>query len=872
MLNNIKLNKDNPLFLIYFVVSFLPLFGGVFQQESFSVFMGWFFVVCALASVFFILKRKEDKRHFIVVCFMFIVAFSYLFIRQGGVYWNIIWAIPVLMSALVCFKFVSIENAIVISIFLMSLISHSVPAIYTDMIEEIDPYYHYKWGNQIYEEGIMPEWDFKTYPKDGGISRSNMPFSNPLAMAVLGKILFFAGYGFHEAAVLFPALMAGLSCVIAFFMIKEIFKGKKMVTAAATFAVFALMFSLAWSTKAHATDCEDEAFGGFMLFSTIFMYFLAINRKSIWVAILGAFVFGALAVAWDGHRLITLVVGLSIAMYSIFGVFNKKRAFYLLKYYAIMFIGGNFLWRIVLHEAPYGFNMSLPHGIEFAAISLAIISVIINEFILTGFNGLLDTKKKKVFVLVGVSFVVAVFIIPNAWYYFYKVGFVDVGQSSVVFKTIAEQNPFASSISQYLSRISLVLGPAAILTIIAIIPMFIYSFKKMDFGTMFFICWAAPMLWGLYFKSQYMFLASLPVVLASSFVVIFLDREEFNIGEFYVIPLVLVVSVGLMYTPIGYYVIGYDTNMIFFNVASYDRIGWENALQYLATTPENTAILTWWDYGHWITAVSKRHVLIDNLQRDHWQIQDVARFFMMETDEEDAFSIVDGFQDAYYIEPLASVYNEPVGLDYVAIDWTMVGKSGAMRFIATGNLTTQEDGDYGTYTQCSFSPQYSNTDGVPVADLSGKFEVVKTLVFPCTQNKDGLAGVIFDLTKDELRTSVMTINNERIAWDVWAKSKDASLMGIRPIDQIFGVSLQYKDRLNIIPPTYKTIVYASGDFENFMLARMYFAKYIDNYKEIGLADVEWSGVSDYYEEYKEFDDGYVRILKIKNRRDNDVSI
>lgn len=866
MLNNIKLYKDNPLLLIYFVVAIMPFLAGYIPADIVSVFMGAVFCSCAVISSFFILKRKEDKMHFSVVFFMLLISFIYFYSRQGSIFWTFIFNVPLIMSAFASFKFVKIETAVVVSLFLISLMAHSVPATYTDMIEEIDPYYHYKWGNQIYADGVMPEMDWKTYPKLGGISRSQMPFANPLAMAVLGRIIDLFGYGFHQAAILFPALMAGLSAIVAFFMIKEIFKDKKMVMAAATFATMALILSLAWSTKAHATDCEDDVFGGFMLMATIFMYFVSVNNRSFRLALVGALIFGVFATAWDGHRLLTLVVGLSIAMYSVFGVLRKKRSFYLLKYYLIMFIGGNIVWRVVLHDGPrFGFGMLPMHGIELAAFALAFVAVAFNDFILTGFGGRLTTKRDKTIALIIACVIIVVVIVPNAWYYFYKVGFVDVGQSSVVFKTIAEQHAFASSISGYISRLSLVLGPASILTILGLIPMLLYAFRKMHFGTMFMFCWALPMLWGLYFKSQYMFVASIPIILASSFFVLLIDKKELDIGEFYIIPLVLTVCVGLLYTPIGYYLVGYDINMIFFNVASYERVGWENALQYLGTTPENTAIVTWWDYGHWITAVSKRHVLIDNLQHDHFQIQDVAKFFMKETDEKEAFDIIGDFQSYYYKEPLVSLYDEPVNIDYIVVDWTMIGKSGAMRFIATGNLTTQEDGEYGTYTQCTFSPKFSQTDGSIQSMGDGSFKNVRTLVFPCSQNLDGIAGVAVKLYDERLEVTAITNGGEQVPWETWAKSKDASLMGVKSLSEILGVSVKYKDSLNQVPPTYKTLVYASGEFENFMLARLYFSKNIETYKAVGMADVEWSNTSEYFEEHRDFDDSYVKIWRIKER-------
>ena len=863
MLAKLKELSGNPLSVVYLVLAVLPFIAGFFPESNIAVVMGGFYGFCALLGGFFVIKRGESKKHFIPLVIIALISLTYYFPHQGSVYWPIAWSFPMVFSALWAFGLMRGQAAFVISMFLMSAFIHVVPALLTDMIEEIDPYYHYKWGVSIYEEGVMPEHDYKTYPLLGGISRSYMPFANPLIMAMFGMVFENVGMAYHQAAILMPALMAGLAIVAAFFLLKEIYYKKENATKAAMLGAFVLMLSLAWSTKAHATDCEDEAFGGFIMLATMYLFMAAVNRDSLKLSIVGGLLFGVFVTAWDGHRLMSLVVCGAIALYSIIGVFQNKRSWMYLKHYGLMVLIGNIMWRAVLHPGPeMGFAILVPHGIELASFTLAIIAVAFNTFMLKDFGGFLSVKKNKTIALLVAAVVIGVVVVPNVWYHFYKVGVTDVGQASVVFKTIAEQHPFASSMTEYVKKLSSVLGPGTLITLMCLLPMVYLAVRKNDFGLLLLLCWIAPMLWGLYYKSQYMFVASIPLALGASFAGLFMMKTLKDSEGFAIIPTLVVLAVMVTYTPVGYMVFDYNVNMIFYNIASYDRTGWESTLQYLGAKPDNTAVLTWWDYGHWLTAVSRKHVLIDNLQYDHWEIQDVAEFFMEETNEDDAFDILKKYQDKYREEPFTGLYENGVDLKYVAIDWTMIGKSGAMHFIASGNLTTQEDGDYGAYTICSFAPQYSQLEGRVIPQAGGTFEQERILIFACSGNRDNVGGIALHLLTDSIRAEVVDGHGQRIDWGVWSKSKDASLMGVKTFNEIIGASIQYADSIDRIPPTYRTFVYASGDFENYMLARLYLGETIDSFKEAGLADVEWGPELKHFIPDRSFEEGYVKTWRI----------
>jgi hypothetical protein len=846
---------NNPILAIYLILALLPIFSITVGNNILAVL----YAISGGLCVYLAYKRRDIKLNIIPILMLLCMAvFYYTPDKVGNVYWPVAFGLGLFFTALWSARFIDYEVAFVLGIFFVSTFIHVVPALITDMIEEIDPYYDYKWGDLITLDGVIPVHDWKTYPLLGGLDRSLMPFGNSVAMAMYGRIFTLVGMGYHQSAILLSGLMGGLAAVAAYFLIKELLYNRQNAKLAAMFGVLVLILSVAWSTKTHATDSENDSFGGFIMLFTLYIYMYALNRGNFMLAVVGGgMMFGWFTTLWDGYRLFVMFVCFAIAMMAFVGIFQKKSSLKYLTYFVGMWIVGNILWRLILHQPGEIFGLVAPRGIEVASLALAIFAGGLNEYFI---NYRRKISKKTELVVVGVMVCILILVWPYAWYHFYKVGFIDVGQASVVFKTIAEQAPFADSVGAYFTNLISMMGVAAIYSLFAI-PILIYLiYREFDFGSAIMLSWLGPLAWGLYFKAQYSFIASIPFALASSWIVLYVMTSKNDESGLKILPTIMVVFGVLFYTPLNAYIFSYDSSYIFYNVATYDRMGWEGALQYFKTLPENTAIVTWWDYGHWITAVSKRYVLIDNLQRDHWEIQDVARFFMRAETEEEAFKIIEKYQAAYHSEPFTSHLGN-VELSEVAIDWTMIGKSGAMRFIATGNLTDQSDGEYDSYAQCGFAPQYSNVNGSLIAGDGGQFLMAKTLIYACSYNKDGLGGLEFKITDKSMSVMAISQDGQRVPWSTWMNSYDASLFGVKSPNDILGVCIKYPDRLNNIPPSYTNFVYSSKRFNNFMLARLYFGENIGAFKAAGLSKVNWTQLKHFTKD-KSFEEGFVETWKI----------
>ena len=61
---------------------------------------------------------------------------------------------------------------------------------------------------------------------------------------------------------------------------------------------------------------------------------------------------------------------------------------------------------------------------------------------------------------------------------------------------------------------------------------------------------------------------------------------------------------------------------------------WKESLEWIKlNTPSDSIILSWWDYGYWITTISERTTVVDNATIDSKQIQKVANILLSSPDD-----------------------------------------------------------------------------------------------------------------------------------------------------------------------------------------------------------------------------------------------
>jgi len=117
------------------------------------------------------------------------------------------------------------------------------------------------------------------------------------------------------------------------------------------------------------------------------------------------------------------------------------------------------------------------------------------------------------------------------------------------------------------------------------------------------------MLYGVIYKSQYHFMASVPIVALGSTIGLIIAINRKDLQSFRVTPLFILVSTPLVFLLFfsGMPIFGpFGGATPMYMGATGDRIFWQGTFDWLKTQPNNTIVLTWWDYGHWITAMTSK--------------------------------------------------------------------------------------------------------------------------------------------------------------------------------------------------------------------------------------------------------------------------
>jgi len=816
-------------------------------------------------------------------------------LRRDFQVFSVFWGTLAALFGIAAQGFISTTSALVLGIFFGALYTHLTPYIFP-YLSALDPYWFFKWAQQVYNTGYVPEWDFMTYPYKGGIlkhgefiiNNPDIPFNGsglnffhdsffaPLLNAALALLLLPAGITLHDTAMLYPGVVGAFSVVLMYLLVKELFhEYEPQNRMAGVTAAFFLTFSPAFSTRAIAGNSEEDGLGMFFLIASFYFFARSLSKRCWKTALVSGLGFFTLTLTWSGFRYIIMVLGAASMLFAIIRFLKKQYACWHVPYFFISILPVFLVNFVILHEMGLNFPTRYFPGDESLIFSFlggvfvpVILEALRRKFFLK--EEIVDKEEfpnnweKKISKNIIQLSLICTFIGLMAFIYmgpdavinrFYQAAVLTKAQS-VVGKTIAEQNPLAGDFSGFVDQgynrfgISLYFG-----LFLMIFYMLYLAFINGSFGAVALLCWSVPMMWGVFNKSQFLFVSSSSIAALGATIGLLAAANKKELQGFRIIGTCMLLVVPIAYIPffgewnmqkfVGFAPMRMGPGM--------DRNYWEPALRWLEENTEETdAVLTWWDYGHWITSISHRPVLIDNLQADQFQIQDVAQFFVNKTTEEEAFEIVKTYDKAY--QEFKDDQGRPRRVQYVTIDWSMIGKGSALHFIATGVIENETEGSFKNYAQCQFRPEISRLSPQMIMDETGNFQAVRNIVFSC----QGYVGVIiFEIVSDDkgniqqprvkVRRAFYDSGNNRpylgaeISWENWIKENDASLLGVQSPRDILTCAMStgqpdqpYACRV----PTFNTLVYVPEEFSDFMMTRLYLGQYLNEYKALGLYNRE----------------------------------
>ncbi|MEM2109889.1 MAG: STT3 domain-containing protein [Candidatus Odinarchaeota archaeon] len=216
-----------------------------------------------------------------------------------------------------------------ISIFLIALFVRLTPAAYEAILKGFDPYFQFRQTQYIVENGFSAwfNWHdpFSWYPWGRDIPANSYP---GLPFAAAAVYLFLTGIGLPinllEMCWAWPAFMGALTTIAMYFLGKE-FGSKKV----GLIAAFFLALMPAYFQRTIAGFFDNETVGILLMVLTTYFYIRAIKRESVFSSLLSGLALAYLTITWGANIYFFYLIPLSNL---IFLILKKYKPFYLIPY------------------------------------------------------------------------------------------------------------------------------------------------------------------------------------------------------------------------------------------------------------------------------------------------------------------------------------------------------------------------------------------------------------------------------------------------------------------------------------------------------------------------------------------------------------
>lgn len=702
---------EEPLFTISIVVLFLSTiipFLGVNWIAQGLVFI--LFILGFLAIYFIYIYFKSEKKNYwfflVPILIFFTAIFAWwayerltkqdFFAARDSSTFSLFFGISTLFYVIWMHKILKPSSAAILVLFISTLIIHLTPAFTPSyapwmgkhLASMDDPYFHYRHAKTIVETGYVPEHETLAYPTNPP-DFSESRFTASVLMGSLSTILMKFGFTVHDVAMIYPGVFSAFIVVVFYLLLRDLFWDMRPYNYAAAFlGAFMLMLNPAFATKALATNCEDDTLGMFLIVSSFLFFVISSRRKSLPFAFLSGFSFLLLNITWGAYLYAITVFGIFGVLYAIINFIHKKNCVEHIPYFVIPMLIST-LYPLILHAQGELPTFTMPSTqVLFPLFGTLLVSFLL-EMIRNSMSGRIEIKEEKiedklenliqryvfptgVTLLLLTTYYLFFIISPNNFINYALALMRGAKQQEIIGMTTAEQRELCSSFNlDCLDPLRNLFGVGVIFGMGMVFVLLYFMFFKRSLGAAFILTWSLPMIYGVIQKSQYQFIASVPIVALGSTIGLIIVMNKKDIQGLRVIPTII-----LLFMPMMFFFL--QGGMLFFGpfggsspmyTSSGEMFLWEGTLEWLGKQPSNIVVLTWWDYGHSITAVSNRTSILDNTKAERFMVQDIAKFHVLVENETDALEI-------------ARKYNAT----HVVIDFTMIGKSGAPHFIATSGL------------------------------------------------------------------------------------------------------------------------------------------------------------------------------------------
>jgi len=541
--------------------------------------------------------------------------------------------------------------------FSLSFVIRSQPADYGYELMEFDPFFNFRATEYIVENGFSDyfNWhDDKTWylPLDTtgigqpitGISGRDVSATSQVMLhstAAITYQIFGGNSSLYDFTIIFPAVIGSLTVIIIFGLVR-VFAG----TTAGLFASLLFAVSLPIILRGTIGWFKSEPLGIFYALLGLYFFFSGIRSENKKIAfskiILGGIIMTFAMASWGGIQFLIIPIGLFILALP----FVRKDHKFLLV--SIPLFVGTFLLSALMFERP---GPSFVFGL--GGISLIIPTIFLVACI---FVQKISSDKNKI--RNGLILLISIIIVGSS--------LLVISDESTLplpsFRYLNALNPFLTtldpltdSVAEHATTsIQLSFLFHSVLLIFSAFGAWFLLFKKIPHSIIFerndmrvFVLIMG--ITGVYVSSAFIRLevfASISLIFLTSIGLSILIKEIFKINlskkKNYSLKISSILIIFILFTiPLVYPTSSNWINNIDFPATILNggttyppSNDWLETLEWIKTnTPEDSVVMSWWDYGYWISTVAERTTLIDNATISDWQITKVAEIFMSTPDE-----------------------------------------------------------------------------------------------------------------------------------------------------------------------------------------------------------------------------------------------
>ena len=526
--------------------------------------------------------------------------------------------------------------------FSASMFIRSQPAQYGNHLNEFDPFFNFRATEYIVENGFSEyfQWndDKSWYPYGRDVSASSQVMLH--ATAAITYQLFGSNSSLYDFTIIFPAIIGSLTVIVIFGLVR-LFAG----TTAGLIASLLFAISLPVISRGLIGWFKSEPLGLFYALLGLYLFLSAINSKNSKIIfskiILAAIMLSFGLSSWGGNQFFIIPIGLFILVLPFFRKDNK----FLL--WAVPLFVTTFILISSMFERP---GLSFAYGL--GGISLIIPTIF---FLLSMFVQKVSKKENKIrntiFLLFGIiiigSFLVVVStesdILPMPSFRYLNAIYPFLTTEDPLVDSVAEHATTTIELSFIFNSIFMIFAGIGIWIILSKNVVKNEKFMKNDMKAFVLIFGIV----GIYISSAFVRLelfASISLIIFSSIALSYLGKEIFKINNAgkknslikisFIVGILILFIIPLNYPQLNWISGANSPPAILTGGTTYlPTNDWISSLEWMKhNTPEDSIIVSWWDYGYWIQTMGERTTFVDNATLIDWRIKQIANIFLSEPD------------------------------------------------------------------------------------------------------------------------------------------------------------------------------------------------------------------------------------------------